>query len=183
MYLYQVRKILALFLLVLSLCSWVGWSVIYQITLHRHKITLDLTEHSPEQIIELRIPYDQSSTLHWEEAGREFMYQGMMYDVLKLDTSSSGDLLCTCYADVRETQLKQNYLAGIHQHNAGDESDQWPALILKLWSLQAILDPSSLIIAAENGTMDSPVYVCNWTNFTDSPGSPPPKLVGELFGV
>lgn len=136
---------------------------------------LDPIEQAPAQIINLRIPSGQSLSLHWEEAGREFMYQGMMYDVLKLDTSLSGDLLCTCYADIRETQLTQNYLAGISQPHAGDDADPWPVLILKLWSLQAILDTSVLILVAENYTMDSPVYLDTWTNFADSPGSPPPE--------
>ncbi|QHL89142.1 hypothetical protein GU926_17575 [Nibribacter ruber] len=59
---------------------------------------------APEQLQVLTFSQEQAAALDWKEQGREFRYQGMFYDVVRVQ-EIGGQLQYQCITDTQERDL------------------------------------------------------------------------------
>lgn len=178
-----MRRFSGLSLFILFIFSWMGWSALYQLKMVAHRVEIsaalpELANH--EGLVQLIIAPDQQKLISWEEPGREFMYAGMMYDVLSLDTTTAGELQCSCYADRDETLLKQRYIAGLTP-DAEPDSSPLSLLILKLWSVPTLVTSADFTLSGIKSVREVFNYSPWALNFILDPVSPPPEVSTELF--
>ncbi len=65
---------------------------------------------------------DNSNDIFWEEEGKEFLFKGAMYDVVKISVVK-GHKILYCINDVKEKQLIDKYNL-LTKNNSGDNKKQ-----------------------------------------------------------
>jgi hypothetical protein len=102
-----LKRLLPLFFIVLFLFHSVGSSflVVALQAQVRREVKRRIKEGlAPEQLHLLTFSAKEAAALDWKEQGREFKYQGMFYDVVRVQQVGS-QLLYQCITDTQERNL------------------------------------------------------------------------------
>ena len=121
-----MRKFLPISLLVLVFISQVGYYFFYTFERSAAKASMqeameESTEQSPMQVIVLE---DNVASIRWEEKGKEFYLDGILYDIASTE-KVGGKTLMHCMADKKELQLVKDVakvLASVNEKSTGKES-------------------------------------------------------------
>ena len=102
-----MRKFLAVFLLLVFLVNLTGIFIAFKIqkSIIRHEVMqlLQQPEYDKKLIVFAITPHNKH-LFEWEH-DREFRHNKMMYDIVKKETNSKGELIVHCILDKKETQL------------------------------------------------------------------------------
>lgn len=63
------------------------------------------------------------NNVQWEEEGREFWYNGQLYDVVSSATIN-GNLYLTCFNDTKEKNIVSHYLNSIRRRSRSNEQNK-----------------------------------------------------------
>lgn len=98
-----MKKISAIFLLLVFLFSTMGYYVFYSIQLHQAKRTMErqVLAGLPDSLL---VTIEGSDALSWHEDGREFSLNGEMYDVVR-SVVKDGKTIYSCVNDKKEKEL------------------------------------------------------------------------------
>jgi len=119
---------------------------------------------------------DIDKLVEWEEDGKEFRYQGEMYDVIEKRTEN-GKVVIKCISDKKETELVKNY-KNITKDDFSGTSKKRTTLLLKLIvSLYAPLTtPVTADASINSGKINWVTYKCPLIFNTTEVLTPPPQL-------
>lgn len=107
-----MKKISAIFLLLLFLFSTTGYYVFYSIQLHKAKkeAKKQVLAGVPDSMLET---IEASSNIRWEgDDDDEFLFEGNMYDVVRVEVKD-GKTLYHCINDKKEKELLQKLARAI----------------------------------------------------------------------
>lgn len=104
---FLLKRLLPFLLMVLFLFHSVGSSLVlvaWQGQVRREVKRRIKEGLAPEQLQVLTFSQEQAAALDWKEKGREFRYQGMFYDVVRVQ-EIGGQLQYQCITDTQERDL------------------------------------------------------------------------------
>ena len=113
-----MKKALASSLLLILFTSQVGYYFIY--TTHQHiikeQIEKQLLANIPESSLEIINAEQFADKIEWEEKGKEFSLDGILYDVVRIK-KTDGKTLLYCINDKKEKQLLDNLAKAVNKNN------------------------------------------------------------------
>jgi len=129
-----LKKALAASLLAILFTSQVGYYFIY--TIHQHiikeQIEKQLLANIPESSLEIINAEQFADKIEWEEKGKEFSLDGILYDVLRIK-KSDGKTFLYCINDKQEKQLLDNLAKAVNaNHGNKQEKNNIKSLLLDL---------------------------------------------------
>jgi hypothetical protein len=175
-----MRKILSIFLLCIFLYNTIGYYLAFKAVQMqvRKEVQHTLKQNlSKSQLTAITINKDSVKLLEWKEKGKEFHYQGELYDIVKSDENASA-ITFYCINDKQEEILFADLDRHITTHIAADKpiknstSKKLVDHVVKLYfsNEQSYLFLRSEISSIPNtGSFD---YLSNPVEIT----SPPPEL-------
>jgi len=75
-------------------------------------------------LTQIELAANQLNEIKWVEHDREFRYEGEMYDVVRIETTSTGGKIFHCIADQVETELYAQIEHNLGNGTAGPQQDQ-----------------------------------------------------------
>jgi hypothetical protein len=126
-----VKKAVAILLLSTLLVSLTGFHLLYRFQIGEAKAEMHERLHAglmPSGIKKLVIKAQDRQQIQWEEANREFYFEGKMFDVIRLQEKDSV-LIIDCISDEKESRLVQQLLL---QNNKDHTSKPASFLLIKL---------------------------------------------------
>ena len=105
-----MKKILSFALIFAIFYSLTGFYLVFEIDqcLIKEEIKEKLINNLPEKELTLiKISSAESTKIDWTEEGREFRYEGQMFDVVKIKTGSDTTYYY-CFSDEKESKLFSN---------------------------------------------------------------------------
>lgn len=131
---------------------------------------LSLLKRSDMEIIPLSA---NQQNIVWEENGKEFAYNGMMYDVVKTE-NKKGETYLYCISDVKEKELVDNYNEITKQNASGKKEKINTDNSVNLFVYQTIAkSPLYFIIKTNNY---SP-FIVSLESTDPAIFSPPPEWI------
>ena len=106
-----MRKLFAILLSIslLVLLTGHGWILRYYMREAKAQMKATLRRQADHPDLTLfRFDATQLSQLTWEEEGKEFVYEGVMYDLVSQSTEG-GNTVIHCIADHKETELARQW--------------------------------------------------------------------------
>ncbi len=168
-----MKKFVLILLIAVLACSHMGYYVIMQHTQYREKRKIQeklIGELKDEELEKITLA-DNEGYIYWEEKGKEFLYNGKMYDVVKTKTIN-GKIILYCLDDKKEKSLIDNYNL-VTKHNSSNKK-----------SKSNIDNSINLFLSPDENNVDkhfdlaankySP-YVSHLTKKISDNSSPPPK--------
>jgi len=129
-----VKKILAVAFLSILFTSQVGYYFIYAIHQHiiKEQIERQLLATIPESSLEIINAEQFADKIEWEEKGKEFSLDGILYDVVRIK-KTDGKTLLYCINDKKEKQLLNNLATAVNaNHGTKQEKNTIKSLLLDL---------------------------------------------------
>ncbi len=106
-----VKKLLTISLLIFALLQLLNYApvlVVWQHHIYTQTQKL-IAQGLPEAILEkVTITPENEKLLVWEKANKEFWYQGKLYDIVKVATTSKSTIYY-CLQDTKETQVVKSF--------------------------------------------------------------------------
>ena len=129
-----MKKTLAASLLAILFTSQVGYYFIY--TIHQHiikeQIEKQLLANIPDASLEIINAEQFADKIEWEEKGKEFSLDGVLYDVVRIK-KSDGKTFLYCINDKQEKQLLENLAKAVNaNHSNKQEKNNIKSLLLDL---------------------------------------------------
>ncbi|MEP7321254.1 MAG: hypothetical protein ABI761_05020 [Saprospiraceae bacterium] len=130
-----MKKGLSILLLLVFALNLGGILLVFKI--HQFQIRCEIRRHirsgiCTEDMKVISIKPDAAGSLAWEDEN-EFLFQGMMYDVVRRDTSADGSINYYCISDDQETILFAELEESIRKSNKQENRSQ--ELTKKFFSL------------------------------------------------
>lgn len=114
----KISLILLIFVLAYSQVGYYFVSRHYQ-ALHKEVIKEKILSQLKEEELKIISVSDNHQQIYWEEEGKEFLFKGEMYDVVKTKTVD-GEVMLYCINDKKERELVDNYNL-ITKHNSSSD--------------------------------------------------------------
>ena len=129
-----MKKALAASLLAIVFTSQVGYYFIY--TIHQHiikeQIEKQLLANIPDASLEIINAEQFAEKIEWEEKGKEFSLDGILYDVVRIK-KSDGKTFLYCINDKQEKQLLENLAKAVNaNHSSKQEKNNIKSLLVDL---------------------------------------------------
>jgi hypothetical protein len=104
--------------------SQVGYYFVQLVSQHQLKENMEEAIHNSlaQEETEAISYTDNAKNIFWEEEGKEFLFNGTMYDVVKI-AEVKGKKILYCINDKKEKQLVDKYSA-LTKNNSGDSKKQ-----------------------------------------------------------
>ena len=127
--------------------SLVGYYAVMRHTqeAHREFIKEQLHNNLKEDEMELISLTDNANQIYWMEDGKEFLYKGEMYDVVKSKTIA-GKTILYCVNDKKEKELIDNYNNVTKNNSTKDKK------------AKGTVEPSSTLFVLQNSRTEVPLY-------------------------
>ena len=95
---------------------WVGDFLLFKVEQFNHKYNRIrwLKRTKPSELRQIILTAANIGAFQFEQAD-EFRFEGLMYDVVKVETKGADTIIYTCYPDRKETQLIAQYQEKIAQ--------------------------------------------------------------------
>ena len=117
-----MKKVLASSLLAILFTSQVGYYFIY--TIHQYiikeQIEKELLANIPDSSLEIINAEQFADKIEWNEKGKEFSLQGVLYDVVRIK-SSGGKTFLYCINDKQEKQLLDNLAKAVNANHGNKQ--------------------------------------------------------------
>jgi len=146
------KKALSLFLLTVFLFELFGYSSLFKIA--QYKIHEVAEVHLKRSVLEneiqiITVSTAGAKTLDWEREGKEFQYQGEMYDVVRFETKD-GFISYYCINDNLETKLLKCFdeLLNILLSNDKSPLGKTAKRIIEMFSLSNCITIGDLVFVA-----------------------------------
>ena len=129
-----MKKALAASLLAILFTSQVGYYFIYAVHQHiiKEQIEEQLLATIPESSLEIINAEQFAGKIEWEEKGKEFSLDGILYDVVRIK-KTDGKTFLYCINDKKEKQLLDNLAKAVNaNHGNQQEKNNIKSLLLDL---------------------------------------------------
>ena len=132
-----MKRFIAIILIPLFIYNSAGYYIVFKI-LH-NSVEQEITENYKKNIKEkdlIKITFTDTDNIRWTKTGKEFAYDGYMYDVVK-SVTKDGNLTFYCIQDFEDSELYDNLSQIVSSQllNSKDQkkkADKMLQLILKL---------------------------------------------------
>jgi hypothetical protein len=107
----MLKRLVYTAILALFLLQIVGYLPVFKLKQWdiRRKMELAIKENVlNETVHRIAISNDNKMQLHWERAGKEFWFEGNLYDIIRSEIKDSATIYY-CLSDKKETNLTLNY--------------------------------------------------------------------------
>jgi len=168
-----LKKVLASSLLAILVTSQVGYYFIY--TIHQYiikeGIEKELLANIPDSSLEVINAEQFADKIEWNEKGKEFSLDGVLYDVVR-SKSSEGKTFLYCINDKQEKQLLDNLAKAVNaNHGNKQEKNNIKSLLLDLVCMNDEQEPGFF----SNPSTYSCFNVTLVSSFEET-NIPPPKV-------
>jgi hypothetical protein len=119
-----MRKIAAVFLLMVFLINLAGVFIVFEIQrslIHNEVIQLLECPEFEEELTVIMMTLDNTRLFEWEDE-KEFRYNNMIYDVVKKEINAAGESVYHCFADKKETRLWSNLSEMVKKNSPSHET-------------------------------------------------------------
>ena len=129
---------------------------------------------NPSELVTIRLSSVEKN-IFWEENGKEFALNGMMYDVVKIE-NKNGETFIYCISDVKEKELVAHFNAAITKQNAADRKEKVNIdNLIDLFISHS--NGKTPLIGVSNNNSYSPYKFC-LQSADEKNYSPPPEVLG-----
>jgi hypothetical protein len=165
-------RAVAIILLTAMIFSLSAFRLVYKLIISHAKADAAMVLKShPDKLRLLPLSDKDYLELNWKEKGKEFLYQGQLYDVISLDRTVKGYLV-KAYSDKEETRwvvALHNYMLQIFSR--GDKSNHTESFFYSLqkeyppicaMKLDPVTAPEQLYFACCRASLPSPFIKPVW---------------------
>jgi hypothetical protein len=99
----------SIILLALFTLNTLGFYPLFQFCIahNRSVVKQELLSTMPEsKLVVFYFTSRELKNLEWYDANKEFVHNGKMYDLVRLQKTASGKIKCVCFSDANETGLR-----------------------------------------------------------------------------
>jgi hypothetical protein len=168
-----MRKILSILMIFIFSYSVIGFYLSFEIEHNQiHKeVQSRIIKSLPEsQLAVIKIPFSDKKKIRWKEYGKEFNYEGNMYDVVRSEIRTDTTYYW-CFSDEKETKLLVHFDQLIKDQTDHSRSKQ----IQKKQEVNYFLKE----VSSGSFLTEKPMLFCNFSSFYKSIVidvlSPPPR--------
>ena len=169
-----MRKVVAISLLLLVFIGQVGYYFFY--TIERSAVRSEMDKELETKISKnvLQVIVLEENPVIWEEQGKEFYLDGILYDVAAIE-KQNGKTLMHCFADKKELELTTDAakaIASSHDKTAGGKESKHSIkfqLTYYLFDTMGRLAYSTIIPSLEYFDFDVTIYPSFYAVDTDPP--------------
>lgn len=149
-----MKKIFSIFLLAIFLFDLVGFFPLFKYAQNKiqKEIKGQLKKTVPQgELYVINVPVEKVNDLDWKREGKEFRYNGTMYDIVKSETKN-GVVQYHCINDKQETQLFANLEELVNQQmdNGKSPFGKTTKRILKKTSTLKYITTNPFVFALNN---------------------------------
>jgi hypothetical protein len=115
-----LKKIVAIIILISAFTSQVGYYFIYSFQQWQLKAAIkkELFSALPDSSLEIIIAEEHAGAIQWQEEGKEFYLNGILYDVVKAKKTNNKTILY-CLNDYKEKHLLAKLARVVHAGRSG----------------------------------------------------------------
>ncbi len=125
-YVYNLKKTISILFLFIFIYNLLGYYTVFKIfQAHvRYEVKLTIKHSVPDdELVLISVKFNDKSKLTWFKPGKEFRYQGEMYDVVRKEIKN-GYIVYYCISDTKENNLFKNLDEHIQNYIAGNSKEQ-----------------------------------------------------------